>query len=476
MGALLRGAIHVTRLRAEGAELRVSTATPSHPSRSGEPLGRRTLQSAADVTLAASFALSPAPPTSDAVRIDEAELGLRTIRLGELVLGGPLEAQLTRIVIEAGHVSGELAAAPKAAHLGSSRVEGGLTVDGKLALVLSGSSDPEASPWRRLSGTIELSASAPELKMGGATALYRLHGARLQLQAALREGAPLPGSVGQLEIDGMSIELETSTLRAPSGAVLTASVKEPDGELQVQFKGPRLEWGPGDAAASSLENPRLELELRTSSEAPPGVFAGNGRLSATQAELTLAGMRWALQLEGTAEVQSLDLQQLSGRIVKGSLQARELRLQAEAGSWAKLGQAHLAIHRAAWTPQQGVSLAGPLRGSGEDAGVFLQLFDAAPALRWMLSSLIQQPFTFSSELEIAPSSLSLQRVQVGAGKITGGGAFQVRSDRRLAAFLLRRGALRIGVSVNGDAIALHPAASEDWLTHALVETRSGVDQ
>lgn len=126
---------------------------------------------------------------------------------------------------------------------------------------------------------------------------------------------------------------------------------------------------------------------------------------------------------------------------------------------------------AAYSRGQGFSLRGRLAVSGDDAGIWLDLANASSTVRWMLAELVGTPFELEAAVRMQRGGVAVEQLRLEAGMNGARGDLYCEEQECRGAFLVRRGAGSIGISISSTGVTARLMPEPEWLSLEL--ERSG---
>ena len=98
------------------------------------------------------------------------------------------------------------------------------------------------------------------------------------------------------------------------------------------------------------------------------------------------------------------------------------------------------------------------------ARALLDLVGPPESVRWALSDLEQRAFTAAAIVTRTRGAFSLRSVRLESGPVLVRGALEQTGSVRKGAFLVRRGALRLGVELEDGRARVVAPVDEEWLS------------
>jgi hypothetical protein len=147
----------------------------------------------------------------------------------------------------------------------------------------------------------------------------------------------------------------------------------------------------------------------------------------------------------------------------GALEATDVVAQSPGAAKAAPFTADVQLTSAVLARDGGLTVAGHVHAQGADADTVLTLLDAKPAVRLALGSLDGQAFTLDAALRRTPDTLDLEDVALSSHGAQVNGVFVRHLAEERAAFVLRYGAIPLGVSLRDGAGSVIFDPAPGWL-------------
>lgn len=358
------------------------------------------------------------PGDAPALRVAQASLDLRDLQLGGVRFRGPMKTFVHGLELRKDGVS--LAAdvhfsGLKVAHTPNPDATSSV-LEGQLAL--------------RVGDGIQVTSksTSPRLEIArlfGATSALGLVDARLDVMLRLggRENT------------------------APSTIELVGSV------LRDESSGPN---------ALIVRNPRLRLRLTDETGGAPKTELGHFELSSPRIELTVQQQRQQFSCKASGKLEQAAVEPFG-------IALSDTTIHVERGEPALGGalQGELVGMRATWSGISGLSLSGHLTASGSDAGTLLDLGQAAPGARWMLSEIEGTPFQLALELDDQRGVFALEDVAITTARDSANGAMYLSDTGLRGALLVQRASFQLGIVLSPEGMRLETQATDGWLRETL---------
>ncbi len=434
--SLLRGSLRLKWLRLEGVALQVQSLdrvadfaqrdAPLEPVGSVHP----------PLMIRGGMFAGASTSTGKGMRIDRVHATLQRVQLESTRLNGT-----TTLTLETVHV-----AAAQVSFVGKAKCRGLSWTRTGDARELARASAELDFRWRPASGThartnlerLDMTGSA----RGTVAEIARLlewppawlstRGGRMTANWQVEHGALLPQSHFDFKADDAQGTAAPLTWSTPDGLDLSLEV--------VNAKSPRLE---------------LQLSSRAA-------YAHISRSSqAADAEGATFGMQLDATLERSGESGKFSL--ATGRLVARNVELGAGTLDPKTP---QLGFS-LDLSAGSWSTVDGLRAAGELHGAGADAGLVVDLITTEPSVRLMFAELRQQPFHVSSRLEVRDAMLAFEHIAFEASSISAHGGLFLTDLPARGAFVVERGAFRIGLRLAQGLVETRFSPPRGWLDGSL---------